>query len=68
MVRASSTTTVEEDCIEIIVGYPEGKRPQRRPRRRWVSIINMDREPVLGGVGWIALALYKDRYRTILTR
>jgi hypothetical protein len=31
-----------------MVGKPEGKRPLRRPRRRWVDNIKMD----LGEVGW----------------
>jgi hypothetical protein len=26
----------------ILVGKPEGKRPLRRPRRRWVDDIKMD--------------------------
>jgi hypothetical protein len=26
----------------ILVGKPEGKRPLRRPRRRWVDNIKMD--------------------------
>jgi hypothetical protein len=32
----------------ILVGKPEGKRPQGRPRRRWVDNIRMD----LRGIGW----------------
>jgi hypothetical protein len=27
---------------EILVGKPEGKRPLRRPRRRWEDNIKMD--------------------------
>jgi hypothetical protein len=30
------------------VGKPEGKRPQGRPRRRWVDNIRMD----LREIGW----------------
>jgi hypothetical protein len=33
---------------EILVGKPEGKRPQRRPRRRWVDNIKL----ILREVGW----------------
>jgi hypothetical protein len=32
----------------ILVGNPEGKRPQGRPRRRLVDNIKID----LGGIGW----------------
>jgi hypothetical protein len=28
----------------ILVGKPEGKRPLRRPRRRWMDNIKMDLE------------------------
>jgi hypothetical protein len=46
------------------VGKPEGKRPLRRSRRRWVDNIRMD----LGGVGWSDvgwIGLAKDRNRWI---
>jgi hypothetical protein len=35
----------------ILVGKPEGKRPLRRPRRRWVDNIEID----LRGIGWDGL-------------
>jgi hypothetical protein len=36
----------------VLVGKPEGKRPLRRPRRRWEDGIRMDlREIGLGGCG-----------------
>jgi hypothetical protein len=35
---------------------PEGKRPLRRPRYKWVDIIKMDlREIGWGGMNWIHL-------------
>jgi len=34
----------ERGVYRVLVGKPEGKRPQRRPRRRWVDNIRMDRE------------------------
>jgi hypothetical protein len=41
---------------------PEGKRPLRRPKHRWVDIIKMDlREIGGGGMDWIDLA--QDRYQ-----
>jgi hypothetical protein len=30
------------NAYRILVGKPEGKRPQGRPRRRWVNNIKMD--------------------------
>jgi hypothetical protein len=40
-----------------MLGKPEGKRIQGRPRHRWVGNIKMDfREIDWGGMGWINLA------------
>jgi hypothetical protein len=47
----------ERKVYKVLVGNPEGKRPLRRPRRRWEDGIRMDlREIGLGGVDWILLA------------
>jgi hypothetical protein len=41
----------------VLVGKPEGKRPLRRPRRRWDDDIKMDlREIGIDGAKWIRLA------------
>jgi hypothetical protein len=41
----------EEKCVKVIGRKPEGKRPLRRPRRRWIDNIKMDlSEMGLGGV------------------
>jgi hypothetical protein len=41
----------------IFVGKPEGRRPSRRPRRRWVDNIKIDlREIRWEGTDWIDLA------------
>jgi hypothetical protein len=32
----------KRNAYRILVDKPEGKRPLRRPRRRWLDIINMD--------------------------
>jgi hypothetical protein len=46
----------------ILVGKPEGKRPVRRPRRRWVDNIQMDlREIGWDGVDWIDMAQNRDQ-------
>ena len=41
----------------VLVGKPEGKRPLRRPRRRWEDNIMMDLQEVEGDCGdWMDLA------------
>jgi hypothetical protein len=50
-----------------LVGKPEGRRPLRRPRRRWEDNINMDlREVGWGGMNWINLAKDRDRWRALV--
>jgi hypothetical protein len=45
MGTASSTNGGEEECIQVLVGKPEVKRPPGRPRRRWVdNIMTHDRD------------------------
>jgi hypothetical protein len=44
------------------VGKPEGRRPLRRPRRRWVDNIIIDPLQIgWGGVDWIGLAQDRDK-------
>jgi hypothetical protein len=46
----------KRNAYRILAGEPEGKRPLRRPRRRWVANIKMDlREIGWEGVEWIGL-------------
>jgi hypothetical protein len=35
--RACRTNEAERNAYSILVGKPEGRRPLRRPRRRWVD-------------------------------
>jgi hypothetical protein len=42
----------KRNAYRILVGNPEGKRPLRRPRRRWVDNIKMDLREI-GWMGWI---------------
>jgi hypothetical protein len=52
----------KRNVYRLLVGKPEGKRPQGRPRRRWIDNIKMDIS--VRGVSvadWIGLA--QDRYR-----
>jgi hypothetical protein len=52
----------KRNVYRLLVGKPEGKRPLRRLRRRWVDIIKMDLLEIgLNVVDWIGLA--PDRYR-----
>jgi hypothetical protein len=49
------------------VGKPEGKRPLRRARRRWVGNIKMDLLEIgWGGVDWIGLAQDRDKWRALV--
>jgi hypothetical protein len=51
----------------VLVRKPEGKKPLRRPRRRWEDNIKMDLQEVGGGCGdWIELAQDKDRLRALV--
>jgi len=48
----------------VLVGKPEGRRPLGIPRRRWKDNIKMDLQEVrCGGMDWIELARYRDRWR-----
>jgi hypothetical protein len=51
----------------ILVGKPEGKRPLRRPRRRWVDNIKIDlREIGWDFMDWINLAQDREQWRTLV--
>jgi len=58
----------ERAAYRILVGKPEGKRPMRRPRHRWVDNIRMDLQEVgCGCVDWIGLAQDRDRWQTLVS-
>ena len=53
---------------KVLVGKPEGKRPLRRPRRRWEDNIKMDLEEVGRGCrDWMKLAKDRDRWRALVS-
>jgi hypothetical protein len=57
-VKTSSWLGQRPRKLGLLVGKPEGKRPLRRPRRRWVDNIRMDlQEMGCGCEDWIGLAL-----------
>ena len=53
----------------VLIGEPEGKRPLRRPQRRWEDNIKMDLQEVgCGRMDRIDLAQDRDRWRALLMR
>ena len=53
---------------KVLVGKPEGKRPLRRPRRRWENNIKMDFEEVGRGCGdCMELAQDTNRWRALVS-
>jgi hypothetical protein len=57
----------KRNAYRILTWKPEGKRPLRRPRRRWVDSIKMDlREIRWDGMDWINLAQDRDNCRALL--
>jgi len=52
----------------VLLGKPEGKSPLGRPRHRWEDNIMMDLQEVgCGYMDWIELALYRVRWRTLVS-
>jgi hypothetical protein len=52
----------------VLMGIPEGKRPLRRPRRRWENNIRMDlQEVVCDCENWIGLAQDRDRWLALVS-
>jgi hypothetical protein len=58
----------ERGLHRVLAGKPEGKRPLRRPRRRWEDNIKLDFQEVGGGCGdWMELAQDRDRWRALVS-
>jgi hypothetical protein len=61
MDRALNTNGEKRNAYRVLVGKPEGKRPLRRPRRRWDDNIKVDlRDTGWDGVDWIDMAQDRD--------
>jgi hypothetical protein len=57
----------KRNAYRILMGKPEGKRPLRKVRRRWVDNIKMDlREIKWDDMDWIDLAQDKDHWRALV--
>jgi hypothetical protein len=51
----------------VLVWKTEGKRPLGRPRRRWEGNIKADLQEVgCGGMDWIELIQYRDKWRALV--
>jgi hypothetical protein len=57
----------KRNTYSLLAGKPEGRRPLRRPRRRWVDNIRMDLVQVgWDDVDWVGLAQDRDRWRALV--
>jgi len=58
----------ERGVYRVLVGKPEGRRPQGRPRRRWTDNIRTDLQEVARVyMDWIGLAQERDRWRMLVS-
>ena len=58
----------EKVVYRVLLGKLEGRRPLRRPRRRWVDNIRMDLQEVgCGYMDWIGLAQVRNSWRTLVS-
>jgi hypothetical protein len=56
----------KRNVYKILVGKSEGKRPLRKPRRRWVDNVKVDpREIGWGGMDRIDLAQERDQWTVL---
>jgi hypothetical protein len=62
-----STNGEKRNAYRLLMGKPDGKRPLRRPRSRWVDNIRMDLGEVgWGDVDWIGLSKDRNRRRDLV--
>ena len=54
-------------AFKIVTGKPSGKRPLRRPRRRWEDNIRMDFEEIgIKAGNWVDSAQDRDYWRALV--
>jgi hypothetical protein len=64
---ACSTNGEKRNAYRLLVGKPEGRRPQGKPGCSWLDNIRMDLVGVgWGAVDWVGLAQDKDRWRALV--
>ena len=66
---AGHLARMEEDrsAFKILTGTPAGKRPLRRPRRRWEAIIRIDLKEIgVNTRNWIDSAQDRDYWRVLM--
>jgi hypothetical protein len=57
----------KRNVYRLLVEKPEGKRPLRRPRCRWIDNIKVDLLEIgLSVVDWIGLAQNRYRWRALV--
>jgi hypothetical protein len=57
----------KRNAYRILMGKPEGKSRQERPRYKWEGNIKLDlREIGWGGIDWIHLTQYRDQWRALM--
>jgi hypothetical protein len=65
--RACRTNREKRNAYRILLGKPEGKRPLRRPRSRWVDSITLClREIGWDGMDWTHLAEDRGQWRALV--
>jgi hypothetical protein len=58
---------VRRNACRLLVGKLGGKRPEERPRHRWVDNIRMDLGYLRwGDVDWVGLAQDRNRWRALV--
>jgi hypothetical protein len=59
----------KRNAYGILVGEPEGKRPLKRPRRRWVDSTKIHlRETEWDGTDWVDMAENREQWRALVNK
>jgi hypothetical protein len=59
----------KRNAYRILMRKPEGKRPLRRPRRKWVDNRKVDLGEISwGDMDWIDLARNRDQWRALVNK
>jgi hypothetical protein len=57
----------KRNTYRLLVETPEGERPPRRPRHKWVDNIKMDPGEIrFSDVDWIGLFQDRDKWRALV--